>query len=131
MWVLPVPLLPMAMTFSLCWTYSQRASSITRALFTEGIARKSKVSRLLTAGKRAARMRRCTMRWWRSMSSSSANRSKYWGWSAPSAAHWAASLPYSRRKLGSLSSFSQFLQMMLQQQRRPVAHAALPDSKVM
>ena len=35
-----------------------RASSMTRALFTDGMARKSKVSRLLTAGKRAARIRR-------------------------------------------------------------------------
>ena len=65
-WVLPVPLLPTAMTFSLCSMYSHRASSMTRALFTEGMARKSEVSRDLTAGKRAARMRRCTMRWWRS-----------------------------------------------------------------
>ena len=47
---------------------------------------KSKVSRVLTAGKRAARIRRCTMRWRRSMSSSSASRSRYWGWSTPSAA---------------------------------------------
>ena len=34
-------------------TYSQRANSITSALFTEGMAGKSKVSRLLTAGKQA------------------------------------------------------------------------------
>ena len=53
-WVLPVPLLPMAMTFSLRSTYSHRASCMTRCLFTEGMARKSKVSRLFTAGKRAA-----------------------------------------------------------------------------
>ena len=51
-------------------------SSATRTLFTEGMARKSKVSRLLTAGNRAALIRRCTMRWWRSMSSSSASRSR-------------------------------------------------------
>ena len=43
-WVLPVPLLPTAMMFSRCCMYSQRASSITRALFTEGMAVKSKVS---------------------------------------------------------------------------------------
>ena len=63
MWVLPVPLFPTAMTFSRRWMYSQRASSITSALFTEGMAVKSKVSRLLTAGNRAARIRRSTMRW--------------------------------------------------------------------
>ena len=55
------------------------ASSITSALFSDGVAGKSKVSRLLTAGKRAARIRRSTMRWCRSMSSSSARRSRYWG----------------------------------------------------
>ena len=63
MWVLPVPLLPMAMTFSRRSTYSQRASCMSRALLTEGMARKSKVSRLFVAGKRAARMRHWTMRW--------------------------------------------------------------------
>ena len=105
MWVLPVPLLPTAMTFSRRWMYSQRASSISRDLFTEGMAGKSKVSRLLTAGNRAARTRRCTSRWWRSMSSSSASLNRYLGWSTPSAAHWAAIFPYSRRKLGSFSSF--------------------------
>ena len=51
-WVLPVPLLPMAMTFSRRSMYSHRASCVTSALFTEGMARKSKVSRLLVAGKR-------------------------------------------------------------------------------
>ena len=78
-WVLPVPLLPTAMTFSRRWMNSQRASSITKALFSDGMAGKSKVPRLFTAGKRAARVRRSTMRWWRSMSSSSDNLSRYWG----------------------------------------------------
>ena len=64
--------LPTAMTFSRCWMYSQRASSITSALFSDGMAGKSRVSRLFTAGKRAARIRRSIMRWWRSMSSISA-----------------------------------------------------------
>ena len=105
MWVLPVPLLPTAITFSRRWMYSHRASSITRDLFTDGMAGKSKVSKLLTAGNRAARIRRSTMRWWRSMSSSSARRSRYWGWFTPSAAHRAAIFPYSRRKLGSFNSF--------------------------
>ena len=36
-WVLPVPLLPTAITFSLCWMYSHRASSITKALFSGGM----------------------------------------------------------------------------------------------
>ena len=75
-WVLPVPLLPMAMTFSRRWMYSHRASCMTRCLFTEGMARKSKVSRLFTAGKLAALILRSTMRWWRSMSSSSASLSR-------------------------------------------------------
>ena len=48
---MPVPLLPMAMIFSRLSTYSHRASWFTSCLFTNGIARKSKVSRLLTAGK--------------------------------------------------------------------------------
>ena len=43
--------------------YSHRASSRTRALFRDGIDRKSKVSRLLVVGKRAALIRRSTMRW--------------------------------------------------------------------
>ena len=75
--------LPMDMTLSRLWMYSHRASSMTRALFIEGMARKSEVPKLLTAGNRAARIRRSTMRWWRSMSSSSASRSRYWGWSTP------------------------------------------------
>ena len=37
---------------------------------------KSKVSRLFTAVKRAARIRRSTIRCWRSISSSSASRSR-------------------------------------------------------
>ena len=59
-WVLPVPLLPIAMTFSRRSTYSQRDSCMTRCLFTDGMARKSKVSKLLTAGKRAALILRST-----------------------------------------------------------------------
>ena len=88
-WVLPVPLLSTATTFSRVRMYSQRASSITKPLFSDGMAGKSMVSRLLTAGKRAARIRRSTMRWWRSMSSNSASLSRYSGWSTFSAAHWA------------------------------------------
>ena len=52
----------LSMTLSRRWMYSHRASSMTMALFIEGMARKSKVSRLFTAGKRAARIRRSTMR---------------------------------------------------------------------
>ena len=36
--------LPTAITFSRRWVYSQRASSITRTLFIEGMAGKSKVA---------------------------------------------------------------------------------------
>ena len=74
------------MTVSLFWTYSQRVSTVTSCLFTAGIAGKSKVSRLFTSGKRAARIRLSTMRWQRSMSSSSASLSRYSRWSTHSAA---------------------------------------------
>src|SRR5215213_10599530 len=76
MWVLPVPLLPSAITFSRRSMYSPRASSRTSALLSEGMARKSKPSRLLTVGKWAARIRRSTTRPSRSISSSSARRSR-------------------------------------------------------
>ena len=56
--VLPVPLLPSAMTVSRRSMDSPRASSRTSALLSEGTAGKSKLSRLLTVGKCAARMRR-------------------------------------------------------------------------
>ena len=62
MWVLPVPLLPMAMTFSRLSMYSQRASWATSRLFTEGMALKSKESSPFTVGKRAALILRPTMR---------------------------------------------------------------------
>ena len=48
----------------------------------------------------ATRIRRSTMRWWRSISSSSARRSRYSGRSTFSAAHRAAIFPYSLRNLG-------------------------------
>ena len=51
MWVLPVPDGPRAMTFSRRSTHSQRASSSTCILVSAGMALKSEVSRLLTAGK--------------------------------------------------------------------------------
>ena len=47
--VLPVPLLPTAMTFSWRVTYSARASYSTRVLLSDGMAAKSKLSRLFTA----------------------------------------------------------------------------------
>src|ERR1700688_764447 len=54
-WVggLPAPALPSSSTFSRRWRNSHRASSSTRALFTDGMLRNSKVSKLLTTGKRA------------------------------------------------------------------------------
>ena len=54
-WVLPVPLLPSVITFSRRRTYSQRASSSTSILPKLGMAAKSNVSKLFTAGNRAAR----------------------------------------------------------------------------
>ena len=48
--VLPVPLLPTAMTFSRRWMYAQRASSITSALFTEGIVREVEGVQALDGG---------------------------------------------------------------------------------
>jgi hypothetical protein len=76
MWLLPVPELPSAMMFSRRSTYSQRASSITSALFKDGSAAKSKLSRLFTVGNFAALMRRSTIRRSRSISSCSASRSR-------------------------------------------------------
>ena len=50
--------LPSANTFSRRSRYSERASSSTRRVFNDGIARNSKVSRLFTTGNVAALMRR-------------------------------------------------------------------------
>src|SRR5947209_6786182 len=74
--VFPVPLLPTAITFSRRATYSQRASSSTNVLLSEGIAANSKLSRLLTVGNRASLIRRSTIRCSRSINSSSARRSR-------------------------------------------------------
>ena len=52
MWVLPVPLLPSAMRFSRRSMYSQRASSRTSALLSEGMTLKSKLSRLFGEARR-------------------------------------------------------------------------------
>ena len=52
----------MAITLSRLRMYLHLASAMTKALFIEGMAGKSRVSRLLTGGKRAARVRRSTMR---------------------------------------------------------------------
>lgn len=62
---------PNARMFSLRSMNSQRARSSTRDLFKDGIARKSKVSRLLTTSNFAWRMRRSVARRSRSSSSSS------------------------------------------------------------
>jgi hypothetical protein len=64
------------MTFSRRVTYSERASSSTRVLLSEGMAAKSKLSRLLTAGNLASLIRRSTVRRSRSIISSSARRSR-------------------------------------------------------
>ena len=75
-WVLPVPLLPSAMTFSRRSMYSQRASSRTIILLSDGMALKSKLSKLLTAGNLAILIRRSTMRRSRSINSSSVRRTR-------------------------------------------------------
>jgi AcrR family transcriptional regulator len=67
-----------AMTFSRRSTNSQRASSMVSALLSDGIALKSKLSRLLVAGNFAALMRRSIIRRSRSISSSSQSRSRNW-----------------------------------------------------
>ena len=69
-------LLPTAMMFSRRATYSERASSSTRVLLSDGMAAKSKLSKLFTAGNRASLIRRSTMRRSRSISSRSAKRSR-------------------------------------------------------
>ena len=60
--VFPVPELPRAITLSRAMRYSQRASSSVSGLLSDGMAVKSNVSKLFTAEKCAARMRRSTMR---------------------------------------------------------------------
>ncbi len=75
-WILPGPELPSAMTFSRRSTYSPRASSRTIILFSEAIALKSKLPRLLTAGNLACRIRRSIIRRSRSISSSSLRRTR-------------------------------------------------------
>ena len=82
-------------------TYSHRANSRTSILLSDAMALKSKLSRLLTAGNLACLIRRSTMRRSRSISSNSVRRTRYRTWSAPSVAHWRASLSYSRRNVGS------------------------------
>ena len=69
--LVPVPELPSVMTFSRRSPYAQRARSSTSALLSEGMTLKSKASRLLITGKRAALIRRSTMRRSRSINSSS------------------------------------------------------------
>ena len=127
MWVLPVPLLPTAMIFSRRCMYSHRASSITSALFTDGMAVKSKVSKVLTAGEA--------------------------GGPDPPLHHALVAVdefqfrqpeqvPWVVHSLGGalarhLAVFPeetgqfQFLQMVFQQQRGPAVHAALVGSNVM
>ena len=57
---------------------SQRASSMTSILFSDGMTLKSKLSRLLVAGNFAALIRRSIIRRSRSISSNSHSRSRYW-----------------------------------------------------
>jgi hypothetical protein len=58
---LPVPDGPSARQFSRLSIHSQRISSKTSALFSDGWAAKSNVSKLLACGKRASRIRRSTV----------------------------------------------------------------------
>ena len=128
MWVLPVPLFKAAMTFSRRWMYSHRAGCITGCLFTEGMAGKSKVSRLFTAGKRAARTRRSTMRSLVPVYELKFGQAQQ----VLRVVHTLGGalgrhLPIFPQEAGQL----QFLQMVFQKQCGTVAHAALPDSNVM
>ena len=135
--VLPVPLGPRAMTFSRRSMNSPRASSMVSALLRDGIALKSKLSRLLVAGNFAALMRRSTILRSRSISSSSQSRNRYWTWSLPSAAHCARTRAdhdtggVCRRagKLGVLvlkGGQLELPEMVLEQHLGRVTHAALP-----
>ena len=121
-WVLPVPLFPTAITFSLCSMYSHRANSMTRTLFTEGMARKSKVSRLLTAGKRAARMRR----WHHALVAVDEFQFGETQQVVRVVHILGGALGGQLAVLPEEGGQPQFLQVMLQEQRGPVAHAALP-----
>ena len=83
--------------------YSQRASSRVSILFSDGMALKSKVSRVLTMGKRAALIRLWLARCSLSISSASARRSKNPMWSTFSRAHCLAVFSDSLSMVGSFS----------------------------
>ena len=97
------PTVAEAMRFSRRSLYSQRASSRTSVLLSEGMTLKSKLSRLLITGKRAALMRRSTMRRSRSISSSSGVSTGSGRDRALPRRTAGAILSYSRRKVGSFS----------------------------
>ena len=104
-WVLPVPLLPIVMTFPRRWMYSHRASSKNRCLFTEVMARRSKVSRLFTAGKRARPDPPLHHAVVVVYGFKLGQPEQEAGVVCLSASHWTAILPYSLRKVGSFNSF--------------------------
>ena len=126
-WVLPAPLLPTAMTFSRRWMYSQRASSMTRALFTEGMTVKSKVSQALD-GREAGRLDPALHHALVAVDEFQFCQTQQ----VPRMVHTLGGALG-----GHLSVFPeeggqlQLLQMMFQEQRGAVAHTALPDSNVM
>ena len=70
MWVLPVPLLPMAMTFLPALDVFTAGQLHDQGLVHRGDGQEVEGVQALRGGKRAALIRRWTMRWWRSMSSS-------------------------------------------------------------
>ena len=127
MWVLPVPLFKAAMIFSRRCTYSHRASSMTSALFTDGMAVKSKVSMLLTAGEAGSPdppLHHALV----AVDEFQFAQPQQIGWVVHSlGGALGRHLPVFPEEAGQF----QFLQMVFQQQRRPVVHAALPDSNVM
>ncbi len=124
-WVLPVRLLPMAMTFSLRWMYFERASSITSSLFNVGMSGRSKAYRVFTAGKRAARMR---------LHNALVAVDEFQFGQHEQVLGMIRTLGGALRCPPSGSPEEagqlQFLQMVFQQQGGPVVYAALPDSKV-
>ena len=127
MWVLPVPLLPTAMIFSRRCTYSHRASSITRRLVHRRDGGKVEGVHAFDgreAGSPDPPLHHALV----AVDEFQFAQPQQIGWVVHSlGGALGRHLPVFPEEAGQF----QFLQMVFQQQRRPVAHAALPDSNVM
>ena len=126
-WVLPVPLLPTAMTFSRRSTYSHRASCMTRCLFTDGIGQEVEGVEALGC-REASSFDPALHHAMMAVYQLKLREPQQVAWVVDAlggalAGHLAV-LSQERRQL-------QLLEVMLQQHRRPVAHRPLPDMSAM